>query len=221
VDGDRGFPTRRLLTRQHALRALLLTFSPPPGCGLLACWTPHLGTALQCLASIPGDDYRRINAVPGLGNILWEDLRSACPTAGWHCQCCSDCSEFAFARLSTEPRRTVQQQAKTMHIGVPWNRSTRGAMTGTYVLPLTAADAQPSLPSLSVDSARCMVPNIRTQLHRQHCRISIHRHLSHRQQLSGCCRTIRCPRRAPHRCSSTWQPCRHAAYHEPGPNACH
>jgi hypothetical protein len=40
------------------------------------------GCALQCSASIPGVDYRRINAVPGLGDIFGRSQVS--PAYGWN-----------------------------------------------------------------------------------------------------------------------------------------
>jgi hypothetical protein len=72
--GDQRTPRSRApLTRSHTH---LSGFRP-----LTVAASSTFGCALQYSASIPGVDYRRINAVPGLGNILG-DLRSAQRTAG-------------------------------------------------------------------------------------------------------------------------------------------
>jgi len=73
--------------------------------GLLSA--PYLAAALQCLASIPGDDYRRINAVPGLGHILGRiSLISAQQrTAGLHNALLSALLIARFLSLVSAPSR--------------------------------------------------------------------------------------------------------------------
>jgi hypothetical protein len=82
--------------------------------------------------------------------IFWEI--SGQPAIQLDCIVCA----LLIARVRSSQHRAeahgvaaCSNKRKTMHIGVPWYQGTRGTMTGTYVLPLTAADVRTAILALA------------------------------------------------------------------------